>query len=137
MKILLYLPKKFGDYKELGNALIKENETFLEMLKRLRDRRVGKNISKNDVPATVYWIIVNNEVVGTIDLRHELNKDYFERLGHVAYYIKPDERNKGYATKALSLALKKYYDNCAKKILITCYTNNIASSKVIEKMAKF
>lgn len=131
--VLISSSKKYGDYNELGNSLIRNNETFDEMLKRLNNRRKGKNIAKRDVPSTVYWIIVNNRVIGTIDLRHRLNKDYFERLGHVAYYIKPEERGKGYATKALSIAIKKYYNKYAQKILITCFKDNIASSKVIEK----
>lgn len=44
---------KYGDASELGNAY-RENETFDQTLKRLRDRRRGKNISKKDVAATVY-----------------------------------------------------------------------------------
>lgn len=119
------------DEQELGNALMRENETFEDMLNRLKNRRKGIQISKRDVPATVYWIIEQNKVIGTIDLRHRLNKDYFERLGHVAYYIKFEERNKGYATKALFLAKKKYEQMKINKILVTCYTDNIASSKVI------
>lgn len=99
----------------------------------MKGRRIGKNIHKRDVAATVYFIVVNNEVVGTIDLRHYLNKDYFERLGHIAYYIKPDCRNKGYATMALSIAKRKYFSKYVRKILITCYSDNIPSSKVIEK----
>lgn len=130
---LVVSAKKYGDYKELGNSLIKDNETFDLMLKRLKDRCEGKNISSRDVPATVYWILVDGVVVGTIDLRHTLNKDYYERLGHVAYYIKPEDRNKGYATRALSIALKKYYEKGIIKILVTCFKDNIASSKVIEK----
>lgn len=130
---LINSAKKHGDYNELGNSLIRDNETFDEMLERLNNRRKGKNISKRDVPATVYWIIVNNDVVGTIDLRHKLNQDYFERLGHVAYYIKPEERKKGYATKALEIAIKKYRDKHIPKILITCFKDNVASSKVIIK----
>lgn len=115
---LLMSAQKEGDYKELGNALIKENETFDDMLKRLTNRRIGKNIESRDVPATIFWIVSNNEIVGTIDLRHKLNKDYFERLGHIAYYIKSEERNKGYATKALSLALKKYYNKHIEYLLL-------------------
>lgn len=130
---LLMSAQKEGNYKELGNALIKENETFDDMLRRIENKRIGKSLNSRDVPATIFWIISNNEVVGTIDLRHKLNKDYFERLGHIAYYIKPEERNKGYATKALSLALKKYYNKHIDRILIACFSDNVASSKVIEK----
>lgn len=130
---LLLSAQKNGDYEELGNASIKNDETFNGMIIRLKNRRIGKNINKKDVPATVYWIVVDNKIVGTIDLRHKLNRDYFERLGHVAYYIKVEERNKGYATKALSLAIKKYYKKYTKNILVTCFADNVASSKVIEK----
>lgn len=130
---LIMEAKKYGDFKELGNALIHNDESYTLFIKRLKNRRFGKNIAKCDVPATIYFILVNNEVVGTIDLRHYLNKDYYERLGHVAYYIKPSKRNNGFATKALNLAIKKYYKKYVKKILITCYSDNSASSKVIEK----
>lgn len=130
---LIKSARKYGDYQELGNALIKDNETFKDMLIRLNNRRKGKNIAKRDVPATIYWIIDNDKVVGTIDLRHKLNKDYFERLGHIAYYIKPEDRNKGYATKALAIAKRKYFNKYFSKILITCFKDNIASAKVIKK----
>ena len=114
---LLKEAKEMGDFKELGNSLIGNAESYNELIKRLNDRRYGKNIKSRDVAATVYFIIENNEVVGTIDLRHYLSKDYFERLGHVA----------------LKLAKKKYFNRYAKRILITCYSDNIASSRVIEK----
>ena len=118
------------DISEMGNAY-RENESFDCMIKRLKDRAKGKNIAKLDVPSSMKWIIENNEAVGTIDLRHILNKSYFERLGHIAYYIHPQKRNRGYATKALSLAIKWYKKMPINKILITCYSDNEASKKVI------
>lgn len=123
--------KRNNDYEELGNAALKINESFEEMIKRLKDRKIGKNIHKRDVTACVYWIIEHNDVVGTIDMRYKLNQDYFERFGHVAYYIKYEERNKKYASNALKLIIKKYKDMHTKKIFITCLENNVASKKVI------
>ena len=123
---------KNKDVKEMGNAY-RSGESYQDMLKRLENRRKGIEINNRDVPATVYFIIDNKKIVGTIDLRHELNDNYFSRLGHVAYYIKPEERKKGYATKALSLALEKYKKHKIEKVLITCLEDNIASRKVIEK----
>ena len=117
---LIKMAELNGEISELGNAQIKNGETFNTMLNRLKNRRRGINISKFDVPATVYWIIEKNKIVGTIDLRHKLNKSYYERLGHIAYYIKPSERNKGYATKALALAKQKYAKKFISKILVTC-----------------
>lgn len=119
------------DVQEMGNAY-RENEEFSHLIKRLKDREKGKNISKKDVPATVYFIIEKSEIVGTIDLRHTLNENYFERLGHIAYYIKPSMRNKGIATKALGLAIKKYQNKNISEILITSYEDNLYSRKVIE-----
>ena len=130
---LLNSARKYGDYKELGNAMIRDNESYDDLLNRLKDRRNGINIASRDVQATVYFIVDNGDVVGTIDLRHKLNENYLRRLGHIAYYIKPEKRNKGYASHALSLAIEKYKQNGVDKILITCYSDNTASKRVIEK----
>lgn len=127
---LVKAAKQNGDISEMGNAY-RENESFDAMIKRLKDRAKGKNISGFDVPSSIKWIIDDDEVVGTIDLRHLLNKNYFERLGHIAYYIHPQKRRRGYATKALSLAIKWYKKMPINKILITCYSDNEASKKVI------
>lgn len=129
---LVNAAKENGDIKEMGNAY-RENESFDDMIIRLKNRAKGKLISKSDVPASIRWIIEKNEVVGTIDLRHFLNKDYYERLGHVAYYIHPLKRNMGYATKALSLAIKWYKNKSVDKILVTCFNDNEPSKKVILK----
>ena len=130
---LLNSAKKNNDYSELGNAALKDNETFSEMITRLKNRRIGKNIAKRDVPATIYWIIEDDKIVGTIDMRHKLNEDYLLKFGHVAYYIKKEERNKNYATIALNLIIKKYKKTNINKILITCLEDNEASKKVILK----
>ena len=127
---LVRCAKENGDISEMGNAY-RENETFDEMIKRLKNRAKGRNISGLDVPSSMKWIIENDEVVGTIDLRHLLNKNYFERLGHVAYYIHPLKRKRGYATKALACAIKWYKKMPINKILITCYSDNEGSKKVI------
>lgn len=125
--------KKFGDIKEMGNAY-RQGESFNMMLKRLKNRRNGLDLAKNDVPATIYWIINDeNNLVGTIDLRHILKHNYLTTLGHVAYYIFPKYRNNGYASIALKLAIKKYKNMNISKIMITCLKSNTPSKKVIEK----
>ena len=125
--------KKNYEYEQLGNARLKENETFSDMLKRLSERRRGININENDVASEGYFIINNEEIVGIVDLRQRLNKNYFTRLGHVTIFIKREERNKGYATEALKLAKKKYAQKYVTDILISCYTDNYAFRRVIEK----
>jgi predicted acetyltransferase len=53
--------------------------------------------------------------------------------GHIGYSVRPSERQKGYATKMLSLVLKKAQALGITHILITCSDDNIASARVIEK----
>lgn len=125
--------KKNYEYEQLGNARLKDNETFLDMLKRLSERRKGININENDVASEVYFIINNDIIVGILDLRFRLNNNYFNRLGHITIFIKHEERNKGYATEALKLAKRKYSQKYFSNILVSCYTDNYAFKRVIEK----
>lgn len=121
-----------NEQDELGNVY-REDETFNQMLQRVHKRRYGIDIPSMDVPSTIYFIINNDEVVGTIDLRSYLNKSYFFKFGHIAYIIKPSCRKKGFATEALKQAIDIYKKSNIDKILIVCYKDNTASSKVIEK----
>lgn len=124
--------KRNDDISEMGNAY-REGESFCDMIRRLQDRKNGIHLVGMDVPATLYFIVNDDDhLVGTIDLRHQLRNNYLTRLGNVAYYIKKEERGKGYATRALSLALEKYRSMEVYKILVTCLKDNIASRKVIE-----
>ena len=106
----------------------RKNESFYKMVKRLNDRSKGINLSKFDVKSNFYWIIVEDNIVGYIDMRLEKNK-----LGHVGYMILEKYRNKGYATLAVLKVLNKYKKLGFNKIDIYCLNNNISSIKVIQK----
>lgn len=131
----------FNQLKELKIDFIKNNEPRIqgsgsidkyddlnEWLKSINEIEKGKN--EKLVPSTYYLILSDEEVVGTISMRHYLTKDLEEFGGHIGYSIKPSARRKGYATEALRLILKLYkakYD----EILIMCEDDNIASNKTI------
>lgn len=105
---------KNGDIFEMGNAY-RENEKYEDMLIRFENRSKGINISSRDVPATVHFILnEKGKVVGTIDIRHTLNDNYFSRLGHIAYYIKFEERNKPFYIRGI----KEYQTNNEKGYLM-------------------
>lgn len=84
------------------------------------------------VPSSHYFLIdPQNQIVGMVDIRHELNEFLRTIGGHIGYGIRPSERNKGYATLLLQEALKKCRELQIEQILITCDEDNIGSAKVI------
>jgi len=61
-----------------------------------------------------------------------LNDSLKKEGGHIGYGVAPMYRKKGYATKMLSLALKKANDLGINRALVTCSRSNIASAKVVQ-----
>lgn len=92
----------------------------------------NRDTSSINVPATTYFTIrqADNKIVGTIQLRHELNDDLRKHGGHIGYGVRPSERNKGYGTKQLSLVLEKAKELHIPRIMISCDKTNLGSAKV-------
>ncbi|MGB8226624.1 MAG: GNAT family N-acetyltransferase [Sedimentisphaerales bacterium] len=110
-----------------------DKDDFENSVGRLKDHAKGVGLPEGWVPASTYWLISRGRIVGTCNLRHRLN-DFLKNLGgHIGYSVRPSERQKGYATKMLSLVLEKARALGITRILITCDDNNIASARVIEK----
>lgn len=90
--------------------------------------------SKGKVPAITYFLVRKNDnrIVGTIDLRLELN-DYLRNYGgHIGYSIRPTERRKGYNKINLYLCLLEAQKKGLEKVLITCANYNIGSRNSIK-----
>ena len=94
--------------------------------------RAGKNLENGAVQQTVYWAIVNDQVVGRISFRHKLNAKLKSQGGNIGYAVRPSKQGKGYATEMLNQILKKIKKMDYKKLLLTCDEDNIASRKTIE-----
>lgn len=76
-----------------------------------------------------HLILVDGQMVGTIDFRFTINPLQSKSLGMIGYAITPKARSKGYASQALKIAIDSYP---AQKIIITCLKENKASARVIE-----
>ena len=81
------------------------------------------------VNCSTYFAIVDDKIVGTIQIRHTLNDELIRSGGHIGYGVRPSERHKGYASQMLGLALKQCNGFGIDKILVTCDKDNTGFRK--------
>ena len=119
-----------------GMGDLDKHEDFDEWLKVTKNYRNGTDIAKYHVRATEYFLIrkKDDKIVGMTNIRHELN-DFLKDTGygHIGYSIRPSERQKGYGTAQLILALEKCRELGIQKVHVGCFEINTASKKTIEK----
>jgi predicted acetyltransferase len=83
------------------------------------------------VHCTYRWVVDDDQVLGGIALRHELNA-FNSHLGHVGYGIRPSARRGGLATWALGRMLVEARYLGLDRLLLVCAGDNVASAKMIE-----
>lgn len=109
------------------------NFNFENYIKDLKDLSNGIGLPEGYVPSTEWWLInSNNDILGTVRLRHELGKRNFEEGGDIGYDISPRYRRKGYGKVILKLVLEKAKELGLEKVLVTCDFDNIGSKRIIE-----
>ena len=108
-------------------------EKYEDWLAKITDEANHTNPNVNSVPATMYFAVYNQKIVGSIQIRHYLNEPLLIRGGHIGYGVRPAERRKGCATEMLALALEECKRLGIKQVLVTCDKKNIASARTIEK----
>ena len=89
---------------------------------------------RGDLSSTFFAIRKSDgKLLGTIDIRLKLRTPHEKRLGHIDYGVRPMERNKGYATGMLRIAL----DHCAylgaETIFASCSADCLPARRTIEK----
>ena len=118
-----------------GTGGLNRYDNYDEWLLKVEKDLDLANISEDRVPANTFFFVrlLDNKIIGMINIRHKLNEFLFNEGGHIGYSIRPTERKKGYATLMLKLGLQKCRELNLNKILITCDKTNVASAKVIQK----
>ena len=85
------------------------------------------------VPATHLWAVAEEQFVGRISIRHELNDALRVEGGHIGYDTVPSFRGRGVATEMLRQALPLARTLGLTAVLLTCDDTNVASIRVIER----
>lgn len=116
-----------------GDANLQNIVSYEEWLQILKNNSSEATVETGLVPATSFLALskVDDHLIGMIHIRHRLNS-YLEQFGgHIGYSIIPEERQKGYATEMLGLALDECRQLGLDRVLITCNKSNLASAKTI------
>jgi predicted acetyltransferase len=116
-----------------GSGGLATAPTFEQWLSEVRRYEDGVDIGDDKVPATQYLAIrvSDDRLVGILNLRHRFNDALLIEGGHIGYSVRASERRKGYATEILRQALRRCQDMEIDRVLLTCYTDNVASAAVI------
>ncbi len=104
---------------------------FPQFIRELKCRAHGKYLPPGYMPDMFYWLVEDDQYIGTATLRPRLNAHLRRIGGNIGYMIAPRARRQGYGTQILALALKKANQLGLKKVLITCDETNDPSYKII------
>ena len=118
-----------------GSSAIHAEKSFEKWLNKVEKANNRDNISPNsNLVESSQWALVDKKlnVLGMVNIRHELNNGLLYEGGHIGYSIRPSFRGKGLGKLQLKLALKIMKSMGQYRVLLTCNDNNIASAKVIE-----
>ncbi|MFC7680794.1 GNAT family N-acetyltransferase [Paenibacillus sp. GCM10028914] len=129
----------YQEWKESNEDMVpwvitKDPQNFEGMIEFLINNEEGINLPEGWVRDSTYWLVTeSNEIVGAVNIRHQLTEKLLNCGGHIGYGIRPSKRKKGYATELLALALVKTKDLGINKVLVVCDSDNIASKRTIIK----
>ena len=84
------------------------------------------------VHCTYWWVVEDDEVLGAIALRHELNDVLLQAGGHIGYGVRPSARRRGLASYALGAVLPYAAGLGLPRVLVTCNVDNEGSRRAIE-----
>ncbi len=116
-----------------GSHSLNKAEDVSEWIKTANDRRVGINLPEGRVPSSIYLAVTKeDEIIGIVDIRHDVNEYILNYGGHIRYSVRPSKRNKGYASKIFRQALEKARTEIhLKKVLVTCLKTNTGFERII------
>jgi predicted acetyltransferase len=118
----------------IGDARVASGElSVAAYLKELADISEGRNLRPGWVPMTTFWLLdATDNAVAVSRLRHRLTESLLRSGGHIGYFVKRQERGKGYGTEILHQTLAEARKLGIERALLTVDADNLASVRVIE-----
>ena len=113
-----------------------DENTVDKNMKKLSDGEKGKNLKPGHVPGTRFWLLDDNEFIGSFDIRHRLTPNLEQCGGHIAANISPKHRGKYSSFIGIKMCLEEAKKLGLDKVLMTCDVKNIASYKAIMGLLK-
>ncbi len=123
-----------GRYKFLNMDELTVN--FDDFIAKLNDgkRHLHKPYADwvEQVPESVFWLVKDNEFIGTFNVRHRLNWHLEKWGGHINFVIRPSMRGKGFGKKILQKGMPYACYLGIEKALLTIKPENIPAIKIVE-----
>lgn len=140
-EIIDYLDEfvRFGSDINGSGSLDKiyDGYTFEEALDRclkMEDEDYAKSV--NRCPGKTFLLIRedDNRIVGSINIRWNLNEEMLKFGGHIGYGIRPTERRKGYNKINLYMGIIEARKVGLDRIMLDCDVNNLGSDKTLKAL---
>ena len=126
-----------NDLHQTGETLSKAElarTDFGAYIRHLHGPSQGRDLPAGYVPVSTFWLVKGNQIIlGESQLRHSLTPALEAYWGHIGYLIRPSQRRKGYGRLILKLTLDKARELGIQRVRVTCDTDNIASTRIIER----
>jgi predicted acetyltransferase len=115
-----------------GTQVARGELTLPEYVQLCIDMTDPAKLRPGFVAQTVFWALDEDGLaVGMVRMRHTLNERLKDRGGHIGYYVRRNQRGKGYGQEMLRLALDELKKLGEKIALLTVEIDNAASIRVI------
>lgn len=123
----------FGENIINGSELFDQTEDYKTWLSSVTRNADKETVSKDWVLTDTFFAVTDqNEIVGMIDLRHELN-DFLKNFGNCGYSVRPSRRRLGYATEMLRQVLQIAKESGMKEVHLSVERSNTPSVKTIQR----
>ena len=116
---------------------IYEGYTFEQALERclsMENREYAESVGRCQGKTFLLIRESDNKIVGTINIRWNLNEEMLRFGGHIGYGIRPTQRRKGYNKINLYLGLIEAKKIGLEQVMLDCNVNNLGSDRTIKAL---